>query len=202
MNKRVTAELFCKVFRKLWNEEKESNPEGILGAYPYDKPWTKFMLESDNSFLDRVSKELSLKMGREWMKMDCVYYEEKPNLISYGTYPACLDVYIEHENNGKVEEEMWKLLLYRSPLKVLIFYDHPEYDKNSETKQNWLQVKLAKLLSMGREVDTRWSEADNTEYLILVGNRVNEGEFPRWRHLIVKSGKFDTVSEQASLELL
>ena len=208
MKKKVTAKQFCKVFHKLWNEEKENKREVILGAYlDSDKDlWTKYMLGNNDSFLHRVSKglvsgEQSFEMAREWMKMDCVYYKKKPNLIENNIYPACFDVYIEHENWNKVEEEMWKLLLYRSPLKVLIFYDYPEYDKNTETKENWLQNKLAKLLWMGQKVDDEWPEADNTEYLFLVGNRVNEGGFPRWRYLIVESGYFRKVSEQGSHEL-
>ena len=207
MKKKVTAKQFCKVFHKLWNEDKENKREFILGAYPNDKPWTKFMLGSYKSFLYRVSEglvsnEQSFKMAREWMKMDCVYYKEEPNLIENDIYPACLDVYIEHENGNYVEEEMWKLLLCRSPLKVLVFYDHPEYDKNTETKHKWLQNKLCKLLWMGQKVDDEWPEAGDTEYLFLVGNRVNKGGFPRWRYLIVESGNFRKVSEQDSLELL
>ena len=206
MKKKVTAKQFRKEFHKLWNEEKERKREVILGAYPNKKPWTKFMLGSDNSFLDRLSKglvsnEQSFEIAKEWMKMDCVYYKEKPNLIENDKYPACLDVYIEHENKGDVEKEMWKLLLCRSPLKVLIFYDHPEYDKNTETNQNWLQNKLAKLLWMGQKVDDEWPEADNTEYLFLVGNRVNKRGCPQWRYLIVESGNFRKVSEQGSHEL-
>ena len=198
---KVTARQFCKVFHELWDKEEKNKREDILSRYPYKKPWTKFMLGSRDSFLERVSKIFvsngqSFKMAREWMKMDCVYYKEEPNLIKYDKYPACLDVYIEHENEENVEREMWKLLLCRSPLKVLIFYDHPEYDKNTKIKKNWLHDKLKDLLWMGQEVDDKWPEADNTEYLFLVGNRVKECELPRWRCLIVKSRNFHKVRER------
>ena len=207
MNKKVSAERFCNVFRELWNIEKVNNPKGILCSYSKDLFWTDFMLGGkalyECAFLFRVSEKLSLEMSKGWYTIDCVYYEEEPNLIRRGTYPACLDVFIEHENQEKVEEEMWKMLMFRSPLKVLIFYDYHEYEKvNSKAKQKWLQNKLNKLFNMGQEVDATWPEADNTEYLFLVGNRDKEGELPRWRYLIVKSGDFSKVRYPASLDLL
>ena len=33
MNKKITAEQFCEVFRQLWNEEKKINPDEILCLY-------------------------------------------------------------------------------------------------------------------------------------------------------------------------
>ena len=138
MNKKITAEQFCEVFRQLWNEEKKINPDEILCLYKV------YMLTNEDSFLDKVSQQMELKIGKEWYGIqDCVYYETQPNLSSGGTYPACFHVYIEHENKDKVEEEMYKLLLFRSPLKVLIFYDYHDYEKeNSEKYRMWLQKKL------------------------------------------------------------
>ena len=132
MNKKVTTERFCNEFREQWNVEKEKNTDGILNAYKEDRTWTDFMLNMEVGFLFQLSQKLGLKMDKEWYTMDCVYYEETPNLYDKGFYPACLHVYIEHENGDSVEEEMWKLLLFRSPLKVLIFYDYPEYAKNTK----------------------------------------------------------------------
>ena len=192
MNKKFTAEQFRDVFRQLWDEEKKNNPDEMLCLYKTAPAWTIYMLKKDGSFLDKISQRLELEIGKEWYSIqDCVYYEKQPNLYSGGTYPACLHVYIEHENNDKVEEEMYKLLLFRSPLKVLIFYDYHEYEKvHSKAKEKWLQNKLTKLFKMGQEVNASWPEAENTEYLFLVANREKEGKFPRWRHLITKSKDF------------
>ena len=136
MTKKVSAEHFCDVFRDLWDvETKNNNPEHIRCSYSKDSSWTDFMLgDKDKSFLYRVSVRLSLIMSMEWYTMDCVYYEKEANLIEDGIYPACLDVYIEHENGDKVEEEMWKMLMFRAPLKVLIFYDYPEFKKTNNKK--------------------------------------------------------------------
>ena len=56
-----------------------------------------------------------------------------------------------------------------------------------------LQRKLPKLLEMRQQADGYWPEADQTEYLFLVGNRVKEGELPRWRYSIVNGGRFSYV---------
>ena len=90
---------------------------------------------------------------------------------------------------------MWKLLIFRSPLKILIFYDYLEDEKRTEKKQHWLQNKLVDLLKMGKEVDARCQEAENTEYLFLIGNRDTKWQLPKWRYLTVNAGHFGEVDE-------
>ena len=202
-----TAEQFIEAFRDQWNVE---NADDIRPIYPAKRLWTKFMLGKkgpcQDSFLYRVSNRnpLNLQMVREWYTLDCVYYEEGADVYGDGGYPACLQVLIEHENGEDVETEMYKLLMFRSPLKVLIFYDYDEDNKPTERSQTWLQRKLTTLLDMGRQVDSHWPEADRTEYLFLVGNRVQEGQLPRWRYLIVNGGrgKFDNVQQPPTLPYL
>ena len=207
MNKKITAEQFLDAFRKQWKEEDQ---EEIIQLYSSNGDWTEFMLGSitgnriGNVFLNRVAKRLSMTMDREWYKLDCVYYDRESSQIpGKDRYPACLDAIIEHENDGDVEYEMYKLLLFRSPLKVLIFYDWREDEmKTSEQKRNWLNSKLRELFRMGSEIEVRWPEADDAEYLFLVGNRAGEGDMPRWRHLTVKSGEFFQRSESTPSESL
>ena len=117
---------------------------------------------------------------------------KKSNLLPYGYYPAGVDVAIEHENGSDVEQEMYKMLmLIRSPLRVPIFYDYSECEKeDNENKQNWLWNKFNELLEIGHMVEVEWPEAENTEYLFLVGNQIEVGELLCWRYLVVKSGEF------------
>ena len=198
-----TARQFLKAFRQQWEEE---NADDIRPIYPEKRLWTGFMLGKKgachDSFLHRVSIRLNLQMAREWYTLDCVYYREETNLYGDGGYPACLQVLIEHENGEDVETEMYKLLMFRSPLKVLIFYDYDEDRKNTEKSRTWLQRKLTTLLDMGRQVDSHWPEADNTEYLFLVGNREDEKQLPRWRYLIVNGGNFGNVGKPPPLVFL
>ena len=109
----------------------------------------------------------------------------------------CLHVIIEHENEDRVEQEMHKLLFHRSPLKVLIFYDWPEYKKAE--KQNyarWLDDKLSQLFVLGKAVNEAWLEAEDTEYLFLVGNTIEENKIPQWRYLISKPVNFEASSSR------
>lgn len=198
----MSAKNFCDEFLKQWNEDTRKDARDIVSAYEDNRTWTTYMSDYRDSFLSRVSKRLSLTMVGQFYTLDCVYYDKKTNLLyDPGIYPACLDVIIEHENGEKVEEEMYKLLMFRSPLKVLIFYDYPEDDKTTEKRQNWLQEKLSKLLGMGQKVDACWSESDNTEYLFLVGNQSRAYELPKWRYLIVNRSNFGNVDGSGLLDL-
>ncbi len=181
-----TADEFIGAFSAQWNVEVE-DADSICSIYPAKRLWTEFM---QDSFLNRVSDWLNLQMAREWYTLDCVYYEEGADVYGDGGYPACLQVLIEHENEEDVEKEMYKLLMFRSPLKVLIFYDYDEDRKTTDRRRIWLHEKLETLLDMGQQVDGHWPEADNTEYLFLVGNREDENQLPRWRYLIVNGGNF------------
>ncbi len=208
----LTARQFAKEFIHLWNYDvsDEQKRKDIINKYSSPKDWTEFMQSGDDSFLCRLGKKLSFKVSREWGKIDAVYYAPDDryhydDLFSHpeAVYPKCLRAIIEHENNEKLQEEMHKLLLWRAPLKVLIFYDYPERDKKeNENHDKWLKDKLAALFKLGEAVNAAWPEAQGTEYLFLVGNQVqeNEPEPPVWRHLIVKGIEFNSVP--AAIQML
>ena len=211
-HKKISADRFLEAFREQWKEE---DPDEIIETYNNNENWTEFMLARTNretrpieqSFLYRVANRLSMDMDREWYTVDCVYYKKESSQIKgKDSYPACLDAVIEHENGEKIEEEMYRLLIFRSPLKILICYDYREDEKEeSEQNRNWLNSKLQELLKMGSEFDARWPEANDTEYLFLVGNRLEEGGMPRWRYMTVRSGEFERrsgLSPSESLQLL
>ncbi len=125
--------------------------------------------------------------------------------IEHGNYPACLEVIIEHENDGDVRQEIWKLLSFRSPLKVLIFYDWDEHEKRTgrqstdDSRRSWLHDQIEAFFRMGRAFDIRWPEADDTEYLFLVGNR-DMHEIIQWRRLTARSGEFQHRCKLPPLE--
>ncbi|MXY64063.1 MAG: hypothetical protein F4Y85_02390 [Gammaproteobacteria bacterium] len=205
MNSKNPADRILDAFRNQWKKEDQNR---IKESFCSNTDWTEFMLGNgnleENAFLYRVSERLSLDINREWYTLDCVYYKKESNQINgHDTYPACLDIIIEHENCDHVQYEIYKLMLFRSPLKVLIFYDWNEYEKErSEKRRNWLSDKLSGLLKMGSEFGARWPEAADTEYLFLVGNRLKEGELPHWRHMTVKSRDFERLSQMCPSEYL
>ena len=147
-NKLVTAEDFYAAFIECWKEEaldtdKETLKSGIIEKYAKSGEWTKCMLGGkggdgmEASFLYKVKSRLCdrpnahgklLRMSREWYTLDAVFYSGNNlfgSLEKGEEYPPLLDVLIEHENGGDVETEMWKLLLFRAPLKVIIFGSSP-----------------------------------------------------------------------------
>ena len=87
-------------------------------------------------------------------------------------YPYHLDAVIEHENAKHPENEMWKLMLLRSPLKVIIFYDHCKVD---------LSDKLTELKKMLEKANAAFPENKKTEYLFIIGAGEVKGEPLKWR---------------------
>ncbi len=195
--------------------DKETLKSGIIEKYAQSGEWTKCMLgdkAADNpeanewagmkaSFLYKVKSKLCcglrdrpnadgklLRMSREWYTLDAVFYSGNNlfgSLEKGKEYPPLLDVLIEHENGGDVETEMWKLLLFRAPLKVIIFYDwgcndkiHTTEKKRKERTQ-WLPDKLGELALMAMKVEHLWPENEDTEYLFIVGHRDSEDQL-RW----------------------
>ena len=203
MEKKVSAKNFCDAFAQQWCEElkKQNGPRAILHAYENDTRWTEYMLGEKEvpcapSFLRSLAERLSLAMGREWNYLDAVYYEEQEDSYIYrpkvgGPYPDCLHVIVEHENREDVETEMWKLLMFRSPLKVLIFYDYRKDCKTTSTT-DWLKEKFEQLLKMGSRVKQKCLEADNVEYIFIVGNRSADGQTLCWQYCVVERDGFDS----------
>ena len=187
----MLAEKFRGAFEQEWTEriKDSAKRERMACAFRSDGSWTKFMLgcnESPNGFLHAVGERLERCVSREWYTLDCVFYQDQPNLIEQGPYPAGLDVIVEHENGERVEEEMWKLLMWRSPLKVLIFYDYLEEEKAKHPNLDaWLEKKLENLRCMAIEMHERWPEYQSNEYLLVVGCAPRRGELPQWRDFML-----------------
>ena len=188
--------------------DKRTLKSGIIEKYAQSGEWTKCMLGDKTkdrpeckkwdgmvaSFLYKVRSKLCdrlnadgelLKMSREWYTLDAVFYSGNNlfgSLEKGEEYPPLLDVLIEHENASDVETEMWKLLLFRAPLKVIIFYDWGDNDKIHTTEKKrkertqWLPDKLNELALMAMKTEHLWPENEDTEYLFIVGHRNSEDQ--------------------------
>lgn len=180
----VSLEKFRNAFSQQWNADRQHNCEKLQRAYRKNTEKTAYMLGANKSsfsgtFFDRLAKNLGQEAIRERQQLDIVYYTTKAQNISHEKRirPARLNVIIEHANEKEVEEEMWKLLMWRAPLKVLVFYDHLDIKK-----KQWPQDKIRELLEMHDQVNALWPEADETAYLFLVGRPPQCGDLPIWRH--------------------
>ncbi len=159
----VSARRFRQAFIHQWNEDLEHDRQALRDAYRKAPDRTAYMLGKKQedfleTFFDRLKKRLGQKAIRERQNLDIVYYKTKARNISHEERirPARMNVIIEHETGKEVQEEMWKVLMWRASLKVLVFYDWSDNErKNNPEKEQWLRNKLDKLFEMGRQVDKR-----------------------------------------------
>lgn len=183
---------FKKSFECIWKEEiqEPDRRSEVLNAYARDGSWTRFMLGDsvEMGLLSKIAATQGLTMVREYEYLDCVYYREGVDLLKifpHGGYPAGYDVIVEHENGRKPEEEWWKLLNWRAPLKVLIFYDH-----SGSGTQEWLTDKFESFSYMAQKAQQCWEgRRDEDEYLLIVGDIQTGGEPPGWRWFVMRREK-------------
>lgn len=181
----VTAKMFRTAFMDEWEQRSNQNLPALLASYPHDRAWTELMLRTGGvlpGVLERINQQLDahsrLELRNEYYTVDAMFVGGKDLFREKLSYPSRVEAIVEHENGDNWEEEMWKLLFWRAPLKVLIGYDYNEMDfdkplghsASSETKGKWLGNKIKTVHSMYQEVVSHLAEPE-TEYLLLVGNR-------------------------------
>ena len=188
----VSARRFRQVFIDQWNHDLGHNMPALLDAdLGCSARWTDYMLRGEDAFLRRIANEFNLSMETGWFNLDAIYYHAIPDLLPdwRKPYPGRLEVYIEHENGGYPEEEMYKLLMWPASLKVLIFYDWAAFQQEDNPyRQRWLLNKLTMMFKMGREVDVYRPGVSKAEYLFLIGQTIHQGESPEWRYLYTQDG--------------
>lgn len=196
MNK-ITTVQFLGAFTKVWKDFcSKYNPGDIAEEYKSNTRWTSLLLGNkamDGScLLQAVCDGLEIpdmKYRREYYTLDALFVGGD-SLLPWDKclgYPKNLYCLIEHENGEWVEEEMWKLIFWRSPLKVLIFYDLWEGRKQADKFGiSTCDDKLAALRAMLKHANAFHPEAADTEYVFLVGNlpatTAGEAPLPQWRY--------------------
>jgi len=175
---------FLDAFINEWNSVLGKSNDKNLLPYGNQSKWTEFILH-ENGFLNGVMQRLrylvpSLEYKREYYTVDALYVGGE-NLFNENLwYPSEAHVLIEHEMGENIEEEMWKLIHWRSPLKVIMFYDWADSEKTTINRKAWLSDKLKKLDLMLREVNQFFAENENTEYLFIIGNQETETSIVSW----------------------
>lgn len=189
---KISLEAFRDEFAKQWEIETSKDMKGILKKFPLDEEWTDFMQE-DDGFLKTLMKNLDSKAlltyKKEDSKIDAMYVGGKGQFgLSDTAYPPALCTMIEHENGDHPEQEMWKLTFWRSPLKVIIFYDHPKDEFESRPqKAEWLPKMLGLLKDILTDANEFHSENESTKYLFLIGAWKEKHESIYWRWASNKS---------------
>ncbi|MDA0841263.1 MAG: hypothetical protein O3B01_31875 [Planctomycetota bacterium] len=181
---------FLQAFSEEWSAQLSEHRDCLLHAYSQRTTWTSYMLREDGVLhkvmlrllSNRGCPETSLRYSREWYTIDAVYVGGDDLYKDGRRYPSYMSALIEHEQGGALEEEMWKLIFWRSPLKILVAYDYWESKKQSNKEYEvWMKCKLGKLVDMLRLANEAFPENQETEYLFLIANRQDEEADPQWR---------------------
>lgn len=181
----ISKEQFLQAFAEEWISRSNNPEDELLTVYGDAEPRTNYVFRK-NGLIDGIARRLRrdispLIYSKEIYTVDAMFVGGKDLFRDKFRYPSQLLVLIEHENGSNVEEEMWKLIFWRCPLKVLIFYDWNEYEKPTPKRKNWLPDKLKVLRSMLDDVDVASAEPDSAEYLFLVGNWEDPDGHVNWR---------------------
>jgi hypothetical protein len=115
----ISPEKFCKAFRRaiveLGDDAFLVNPLKASTAALRER------------FFPNIAGKLNLECypSKDFYTIDAIFYKEL-DLSNFprGTYPKSIADAIEHENKAsRSHEEMYKLQLFKVPLKVLIIYE-------------------------------------------------------------------------------
>ena len=181
---RISAGRFLDAFAKAWQLNRHRM---VLPLYPCP-PYTELML-GDGGFLSVVTDQFkaideNIFYHRELYYVDAVILGGRDVFRTGLCYPSAVYALIEHETAAYPEEEMWKLLHWRCPLKVLIMYDWSDEERRSSVgKQSWMENKVASLQRMRDQVDEFQGDEADVTYLFLIGGReASDGPVTRWRY--------------------
>lgn len=171
MTEHISTEAFLDAFATAWQKRAVGDRDSIDTRWSDHKAWTRYMLHKSEGLLSEVCELLKqqgadIEYREQWYTIDALFVSGKNLYREARLYPSLLEVVIEHENAQDVETEMWKLLFWRSPLKVLIFYDW-----TSARRKAWLDNKLNDLQDMIVKATQSWPEAEGTQYLVIAGRR-------------------------------
>ena len=185
-NKSGKACQFMKCFKECWDNEYPPKRAEIDGHSRDNTTWTKSMLGKKeangvygDTFLKRVCEKFIQHLNYKhdlawhldgWYTVDaCVVEKDKTRNWYLASHWHLI---LEHENGPNIEEEMWKLLHFKAPLKVLIGYDYYDDQKeSSEAQKAWLEGKIKRLDYMNRGAFAVHPESKDTEYLLIIGSR-------------------------------
>lgn len=196
----IVASTFLNAFLEEWAALVADNERKglVVDAYGTNGRWSACMLGphrgneppgglkkylGEKGFLARVGSRLGVppeQVRREDYTLDCCYVGGE-KLMSHDNwgYASYLRVLIEHENDlSSIHYEMWKLLFWRSPLKIIISYEGKGDENRGSTL---LERKIDCLRSMRESVDAHTLEGPNVSYLLLVGARDAANELPHWK---------------------
>ena len=189
------ARKFLEALGHTWNALEDKS---LLRGDPFlehaKTPWTKAMLDIENGPFKTIAACLSSEFselgsvycrGQDYT-VDMVLWAGNPNVAEVKGndpwYPERSVVLIEHEFEGDIETELWKLMHRRGLLKVIFCHDFNERHKiSNKSDHDWLANKREKLRKLFASVQAFQGQEPHATYLLIVGNREHEGAPVVWR---------------------
>ena len=132
-----------------------------------------------------IADTLHLWYSREYWSLDAIYYTAKQEkyFSQKATYAEYIAIALEHENNYKTSyEEINKLAIFSSPLKVLITYPQGDFGK--------LLDEYADIIS---KADI-FSNFDNLQrHLVIFGFLNKDKNQVDWKFFLYGSHRFNPI---------
>ena len=176
---RITETQFLEAFAEVWFAALDAGRVPSSGPYGNREAWKEF-IEGEEGLLAQVLERLA-KGGHFWYGREVVFrfdaaYGDDPDR----RHPVVFAAFIEHELNNDPETEMQKLILTRAPLKVLLFYDWGEFEKDTALRRQWADSKLAWFAAALEKANAACPEDERTAYIFCIGRRATPDAEIKW----------------------
>ena len=120
-------------FKTAFLSAQVDKAEDLVKAWNNRAQYTSIILNEEQSICTDIKESLRLNYRREYWSLDGVFYTKKLEKKYFGpkaAYAEYIAIAFEHENDFKTSyEEMNKLAIFSSELKVLVTYPEPKDEK-------------------------------------------------------------------------
>jgi hypothetical protein len=175
----VSINDFLTGFAREWYRVIAANALPPRGPYGDRDAWKEFV-EGERGLIARVL--CTLQPDLRYCREALFRFDGACAIGDSERYPVTFAALIEHELGTRPEEEMQKLILSRAPLKILIFYDWGEHEKDSAFRRQWVESKLAWFASSLRKANGMCPENPQASYLFLIGKHSVPSNKVEWFH--------------------
>jgi len=175
----VSVDDFLTAFAREWYGAVAANAIPPRGPYGDRNAWKEFV-EGERGLIARAlcTFQPNLRYCREAV----FRFDGACAIGDRERYQVTFAALIEHELGHRPEEEMQKLILSRAPLKILIFYDWGEHEKDNAFRLQWVESKLAWFASSLTKANAVCAENPQTSYLFLIGKHSMPSNAVEWFH--------------------
>lgn len=190
MRGRLWLKYFTDIINSIWQKHENKWTEDP-SWHEIDAKWTEFMRD----VMDGVADKMNCKVDGEYLCTDVFFFDSAEYDLVKKNYkhPFVLPrVVVELENNdnpSKIVDCLWKILCIRSPIRVLICYQHGE-DKITSLRRDLQDVIWEGNLMKGTDGDL----------LVIIGDADLGTEIPWNNYFKVFEWRNDKLKEIEGLE--